>query len=82
MFFCSDRRDPEWFVQGMDFDHSFIDDVNTDHWAFILNTQDRDPFRNIMRKYFENADNRTLFIQRYQDLLNTRYNLNRIIPSK
>lgn len=80
MFFCSDRRDPEWFVQGMDFDHSFIEDVASDHWVFILNTKDSDPFRNILRKYFEKSDNRNLFIQRYQDLLNTRYNLNRIIP--
>jgi hypothetical protein len=80
IFFCTDRRNPEWYVQGMDFDHAFKSDPTIDHWLYLLNPKDQDPFRNIVRKYFEISDNRTMFIKRYQDLLNTRYHLKRIIP--
>jgi hypothetical protein len=80
IFFCTDRRDPTWYVQGMDFDHSFNSNPEIDHWRYILNPKDQDPFRNIVRKYFESAEHRNKFLQRYQDLLNTRYHLKRIIP--
>ena len=79
----SDATDYRWRFATLDLESGLNpggwNDHTDDHIGFML-SQAGYPYSNIWIKSMENARYRNYFINRYADLMNTAYHLNRLLP--